>query len=334
MAMGDAVVEALSALVAGGVARGGTRVGHGDGDGGRMVGWVEAGSGHPSPTVILAAGRNDTAISWAPLLAALAASTRVVAYDRAGLGASDPDPPPGLPTVDRQVADLAAVIGQTGAGPCVVVGHSWGGLLAQLLAARHPELVCGLVLVDPAHPDMLAGLPRPVRRLNWSVAEHLPSLLCTLGVLEPVVRRAARRTASRFSDDPRVRSLVVEAYRAHAHRSQVRASREELRGIAASAPLLRQARAASSLPDVPVVVLSAARGFPPRLRQRWTLLQAGVAATARTGRGRHIVVADAGHAIHHDRPDLVATVVLEVVEEARKARTDPRIPPAWTDGMD
>jgi pimeloyl-ACP methyl ester carboxylesterase len=320
MALGDAFVEALSALVAGGVARGGTRIG--DGDTGRMVGWVEAGSGHPGPTVILAAGRNDTAISWAPLLAALAASTRVVAYDRAGLGASDPDPGPGPPAVDRQVADLAAVIGQTGAGPCVVVGHSWGGLLA----VGHPGLVCGLVLVDPAHPDLLASLPRPVRWLNRSVAEHLPSLLLALGLLEPVVRRTARRTASRFSDDPRVRSLVAEAYLTHARRSQVQASRDELRGIAASAPLLRQARAASSLPDVPVVVLSATRGVPPRLRQRWTQLQAGVAAAARTGRGRHVVVADAGHAIHHDRPDLVAAAVLEVVEEARPARSDPGNP--------
>lgn len=138
-----------------------------------------------------------------------------------------------------------------------------GGLLAQLLAARHPELVCGPVLVDPAHPDMLAGLPRPVRRLCRSAAEHLPSLPCTLGLLEPVIGRAARRTAARFSDDPRTRSLVAAAYRTHARRSQVQASRAELREIAASAPLLRQARAASPLPDVPVVVLSAARGFCP-----------------------------------------------------------------------
>jgi pimeloyl-ACP methyl ester carboxylesterase len=313
--MGDVVVEALSALVAGGVARGGMRIG----GGGRMVRWVEAGSGHPGPTVVLAAGRNDTAISWAPLLAALAASTHLVAYDRAGLGASDLGSNQELPTVDRQVDDLVAVIGQTGAGRCVVVGHSWGGLLAQLLAVRHPELVCGLVLVDPAHPDMLAGLPRPVRWLNRSVAEHLPSLLLALGLLEPIVRRNARRTAKRFSDDPRIRSVVAEAYRTHARRSQVQASREEWRGIAASAPLLWQARAASaSLPDVPVVVLSATRGFPPRLRRRWTTLQAGVAAAARAGRGRHIVVADAGHAIHHDRPDLVAAAVLAVVQEARR----------------
>jgi pimeloyl-ACP methyl ester carboxylesterase len=318
MAKGDPVVEALNALVPGGVAAGGTRVG--DGDGARMVRWIETGADQPGPTVLLAAGRNDTVLSWAPVVAVLAARVRVVAYDRAGLGASDPDPGPGPPTVDRQVADLGAVVRRTGAGPCVVVGHSWGGLLAQLLAVRHPDLVCGLVLVDPAHQDMLARLPRPVRWLSRMLAEHLPSVLRALGLLELVVRVNARRTAKRFSDDPRVQSTVVDAYLTHARRSQVRASREEFRGITASVPDLHRAAVTSppSLPDVPLVVLSATRGAPRRVRQHWTMLQAGVAAAARAGRGRHVVVTDSDHTIHHDRPDLVASAVLEVVEDARR----------------
>ncbi len=77
--------------------------------------------------------------------------------------------------------------------------------------------------------------------------------------------------------------------------------------------------------DVVLEALGATRGFPPRLRHRWTTLQAGVVAAAHA-RGRQIVVTDAGHAIHHDRPDLVAAVILEVVEEARRARSDPGNP--------
>jgi pimeloyl-ACP methyl ester carboxylesterase len=60
-----------------------------------------------------------------------------VAHDRAGLGASDPGPSP--PTADLQVADLATMAAKTRDGPAVVVGHSWGRLLAQLLAFRHPD---------------------------------------------------------------------------------------------------------------------------------------------------------------------------------------------------
>ncbi len=293
MATGDPAVEALNALVPGGVVRGGTRVG---GDGARTVRWVEAGREQPGPTVVLAAGRNDTVISWAP-----------------------------LPTVDRQVADLAAVVRGAGDGPCVVVGHSWGGLLAHLLATRQPDLVRGLVLVDPAHLDMLSGLPRPLRWLNRLAAEHLLSALRALGLLGPVVVTSARHTAKRFSDDPRIQSLVVDAYRTHAGRTHVHATRDEFRAIVASAPGLR--RAAGSLPDVPLVVLSATGGAPRGVRRHWTTLQAGVAAAAPGGRGTHLVVADSQHNIHHDRPDLVASVVLEAVEAARGAGRDAQSKP-------
>jgi pimeloyl-ACP methyl ester carboxylesterase len=317
VASGDPVMKALNELVPGGVGRGGARVG--EGPGARTLRWVEAGRGQPGPTVVLAAGRNDTAISWAPLLAALA-GTHLVAYDRAGLGASDPDLAAGPPTVDRQVDDLAAVVRAAGDGPCVVVGHSWGGLLAHLLATRHPELVRGLVLVDPAHVDMLSGLPRPLLWLNRLAAEHLLSALRALGLLRPIVLLSARRTSRRFSDDPLIRSLVVDAYRTHAGSAHVRASRQEFRAIVASAPELR--RSASPIPDVPLVVLSASRGAPRGVRRHWTRLQAALAAAAPGGRGRHLMVADSDHNIHHDQPELVASAVLGVVETARRAERD------------
>jgi pimeloyl-ACP methyl ester carboxylesterase len=89
--------------------------------GGRSLRWVEAGSG--SPTVVLdAAGGEPGSLAWAGVMPIVAARTRVVAYDRAGLGASDPVWPL---TLSTQVEDLTAVIGETGNGPSVVAGHSW-----------------------------------------------------------------------------------------------------------------------------------------------------------------------------------------------------------------
>ena len=59
----------------------------------------------------------------------VAAHARVVAYDRAGIGDSDPLVPL---TLDAQLADLEAVARETSGGkPIVISGHSWGGLLAQ-----------------------------------------------------------------------------------------------------------------------------------------------------------------------------------------------------------
>ena len=121
---------------------------------------VEAGAGEPA--VVLEAGLNNGAASWQRVMPLLAPRLRVAAYDRAGVGGSAPAP--GLVTIDRQIDDLASVITGLAAGPCVLAGHSWGGLLVQLLAVRRPDLVAGLVLVDPAHEQLTEALPRVARR--------------------------------------------------------------------------------------------------------------------------------------------------------------------------
>jgi pimeloyl-ACP methyl ester carboxylesterase len=127
---------------------------------GRALWRVEAGAGWPD--VVLEAGRNDVAASWQRVMPLLAPHVHVVAYDRAGLGASAPSAVP--VTLSRQADDLASVITSTAVGLCVLAGHSWGGIVVQLLAWRRPDLVAGLVLVDPAHEQMADALPRAARR--------------------------------------------------------------------------------------------------------------------------------------------------------------------------
>ena len=79
---------------------------------------------------------------------------------------------------------------------------------------------------------------------------------------------------------------------------------------------LREMRAAAMpFPGVPVVVLSAACGFPRRFRARWTRLQAGLAAAA--PQGRHVVVDGTGHQIPTDRPDAVADTILAIAAQLR-----------------
>jgi pimeloyl-ACP methyl ester carboxylesterase len=223
---------------------------------------VEAGAGEPA--VVLEAGLNNGAASWQRVIPLLAPHLLVAAYDRAGLGGSAPAP--GRATIDRQIDDLASVITGLAAGPCVLAGHSWGGILVQLLAFRRPELAAGLVLVDPGHEAMESGLPRPVQ-WGWRTMR---------AVLPDELR----------DDAP----VTVAALR-------------ELRA------------AATPFPDVPVVVLSAARGLPRRFRAHWTRLQAGLAAAA--PQGRHVVVDGTGHNIPRHRPDVVAGTILAVAAQAR-----------------
>jgi pimeloyl-ACP methyl ester carboxylesterase len=228
----------------------------------RVVRRVEAGAGEPA--VVLEAGLNNGAASWQRVMPLLAPHLRVAAYDRAGIGGSAPAP--GLVTIDRQIDDLASVITGLAAGPCVLAGHSWGGMLVQLLAVRRPDLVAGLVLVDPGHEELESALPLPAQ-WGWRVINAV------------------------FPDE------------LHDDAPVTLAAMRELRA------------AARPFPDVPVVVLSAARGFPRRFRAHWTRLQAALAAAA--PQGRHIVVDGAGHNIPRDRPDAVAATILAVAAQAR-----------------
>jgi pimeloyl-ACP methyl ester carboxylesterase len=243
----------------------------------------------------------------------VAAHTRVIAYDRAGTGASDPVSPL---TVDGEIADLAALVSEAADGRCVLVGHSWGGLLVQMLAFRHPDLVAGLVLVDPADEEILAALPWPMRAA-MSAPGNVALLAHRLGLLGRVIRAAFGPFARRLTADPRLQAVILDAYAScYAQRAQVQMLREENRLSTTAIPLIRKIRSSSALPDVPVVVLSATKGLPKGIRGRWTKRQAGL--TAMASGGEHIIAADTGHAIHQERPEQVTTAVLRVVDHVKR----------------
>lgn len=84
---------------------------------------------------------------WDPLLPRLDPGLRVVRYDKAGHGLSDEG---GEVSIGSLADDVAALIATVGGGPVVVVGLSIGGLIAQDLAARRPDLVRALVLSSTA----------------------------------------------------------------------------------------------------------------------------------------------------------------------------------------
>lgn len=105
-------------------------------------------SGAGTPTVVLDAGSPDTSATWRSIQSQIAKVTRVCAYDRAGLGRSSPAAQ-GRRTPRTQIHDLRVMLDAANiAGPYVVVGHSWGGLLARLFAFAYPHLTAGAVLVD------------------------------------------------------------------------------------------------------------------------------------------------------------------------------------------
>jgi pimeloyl-ACP methyl ester carboxylesterase len=276
---------------------------------GRKLRWLTA--GHGSPPILLVSGAGETSLDWLPVLPSLASLSTVVALDRAGLGLSPPDA--GV-SIQRQVDDVAAVLDHI--GPAVVVGHSWGGLLVQLVAWRNPGSILGLVLVDPTHEDVFTSVPLHLRVLSSVLG---PGLIVahTLGLFPRLARPMGRKLAELSTTDPQLRSAIEAAYlQAYRHRYQVRMIGRENRLADGSRDVVRRARAQAAPPDVPLIVLTATTGKLPALQSRSTALLAEVAAAA--PRGRQVLVENAGHYIHHDQPEAVVDAVTTVLAEARQ----------------
>ena len=127
-----------------------------DGD----VHYLDYGGPATGPRLVLVHGLGGSAVNWAAVAPSLAEHCRVVAPDLAGFGRTRSS---GRSTsVAHNAKLLRRFIEEVlGGGPVVLVGNSMGGLISLMVASRHPELVEGLVLVDPAMPVGVRARPHP-----------------------------------------------------------------------------------------------------------------------------------------------------------------------------
>ncbi|MFG2958356.1 alpha/beta fold hydrolase [Streptomyces sp. NPDC048291] len=110
--------------------------------------------------LLLVHGWGGDGREWSPHAEALADRFRVIVPDLRGHGRSEVPDQDNTPA--EMAEDLAALLGRLDSGPAVVVGHSMGGQVVNLLAVRHPALVRSVVALDPAHGahgDEVAQIP-------------------------------------------------------------------------------------------------------------------------------------------------------------------------------
>lgn len=271
-------------------------------------------TGQGSPTVILESGQANSLAVWRwiqPRLAGnRAQTTRVCAYDRAGVGWSDPGP---LPRDTRQMAlELHTLLHNAAiAPPYVLVGHSFGGLVTHVYAAQYPTEVVGLVWLDVEHPEQWTRTPQ--NRAQYQQILRLSRIgpwLARIGLI---------RLSNYF---PRVNELPPQA--ASAFKAWVDTTRfmevnaAEFRAQLASAS---QAQAAGALGDMPLMVVTATEhGFPPavaaELEAQWLTMQNELAALSTNS--AHQIVAGATHgSLQVEAQDAqVSTAAIRQVVEA------------------
>src|SRR4030095_13731533 len=146
--------------------------------------------GEGGPSVIFDAALGGSSLSWSLVQAAVTRGTQAWPYHRAGFGWSEAGP---LPRTAGRIADELHALVRAAAvpPPYVVVGHSYGGLVVQVYAARHPNYVGGLVLIEPAIPEAWANptdqqralIARGVRLCGYGAAAARRGLAPLVSVL-------------------------------------------------------------------------------------------------------------------------------------------------------
>jgi pimeloyl-ACP methyl ester carboxylesterase len=280
-----------------------------------------------SPTVLFDSGLATGTMAWRLVQGEVAKVTRACAYDRAGIGFSDPRT--GESDARAVVADLhALLVAAKIRTPILYVGHSIAGLYGVLLQATHPGDLAGAVLVDPSFADqffaMSAGAPPAVvaaqlksmqmqtKRLREcaTLAAPLPDdcagLSPTLPPALAVFRKAQESRPSYLLTD----ASEFESFTPGTDGKSL--DQKELEAVPAN------------FGDKPLVILTSSKsqGDPSLPAQ----VNAGIDRGWKAGhdrlatlstRGSNTVVPQSGHNIQHDQPQAVIDAVLKAVAMVR-----------------
>jgi proline iminopeptidase len=108
--------------------------------------------GNREPILVVHGGPGMDHTYLLPGMLGLAKSHRMVFYDQRGGGRTDGDVNASTVSFDRFLADVDAVIDSLKLGRPVLLGHSWGGFVAMRYAARYPDRLRALILMNTEEP--------------------------------------------------------------------------------------------------------------------------------------------------------------------------------------
>jgi len=285
--------------------------------GGRRLHLWCAGSG--SPMVVLESGLGGFSYDWSYIREDITGFTRVCAYDRAGFGWSDPVEHP-LSSVEV-AEDLHELLTRAGeAGPYVIVGHSYGGILVRSFARLYPDEVVGIILVDSAHENhgVRLNFLEPLLETQQSQLKTC-TLLSSLGLM-----RLLKVHHSTIPEDVPISAEAKATWLARLYQNTFCGAM--LREIQAYQSDIWQTTPPASLGDIPLVVLTRGRAILlDELPSSEKFTQEAVDEVNRISlemqdelaglstNCAHRIVSNSGHYIHWDQPAVVLETIQEIV---------------------
>ncbi len=285
--------------------------------------------GNGRPTIVLEGGAAaGFSFDWALVQPAVARTSRVCTYDRAGYAWSDPGPEP---RTLRQIAyELhAALHAAHEHGPFILVGHSLGALIVREFAYLYPNESTGFVFVDGTHENSPLLLNNQVVHMrDLSRKRAIPEIQERVQGRPPAKPMRAAPDARLDppydqlpGEEQELRKAALQGDYQRASRSEFDYLPEEMNEI-----WLRRGTKVTPLDDKPLFVLSAATrtGTPPpkvsaadwrQLNDEKAEQQADLSRLSRNT--KVLASKQAGHEIHVYEPHLVIRAVEEVIQAVR-----------------
>ena len=277
--------------------------------------WLRPGS---APTVVFCNGMAMPYEMWMPTVELLPPDQSLVLFDRPHR--------PGHPGDDLElVADeIDEAVGDATA-PLLIVGHSFGGLLAEAYARVRPERVCGLVLLDasiPADYDS-GGTPYDAEVLpNWRKwLGYLPTLPFADPLMGKAIAASVVAGATRHDDFRDVyANLPTDAVIQLGSKATIARALYDDHSIGALSHSLLAARSGPLQLPIPVLLASSGPRVLPLAQRTW--VERHRAESADLGTDISLAVADGAHMLMLDRPSEVADAILDVMARGDCGRDD------------
>jgi pimeloyl-ACP methyl ester carboxylesterase len=265
---------------------------------------IEGGAGAPSPL-------------YRPLRDRIAGFARACAYDRAGIGWSDPPAQPR--DFDTRAKELHELLKRAGERPpFIIAAHSQGGLVARRFAALFPREVAGLVLIDSLEEGWVFA-PAGKKYATQTVA-----------VMESLAARREARPERSPGGGPQLAGLPSELAAqvgALATASYYRTVAAENRAVLETSEDMARTAGFGSLGDLPLLVIRRGRpesGMNAVLEPGWPEAQARLLSLST--RSRALIAERSGHMVMLDEPDLVAGAVRDLLNELHHPSQNVRSP--------
>ncbi|MCZ8538368.1 alpha/beta hydrolase [Paenisporosarcina quisquiliarum] len=272
--------------------------------------------GQGEATIVLIHGAGDSSYSWIHIRKELTKFSRVISYDRVGMGSSDLGP---APTPHHTVQELNNLLSKTGnPGPYILVGHSLGGIIARLYALEYPNKVAGFVFLDSTHEFLkddtkfkqgFAAIGVMLKILRGLSPFGIPRFLGNITGMIPMFAHERKYYQQQLPPEEYKQWKGI-VYRTFAGSAAGVEFKEAIAHLEEAARRLKNSKTIPQFGDLPIAVVN-----NPGFGAHWTEIQRELAS--RSTNNIHKTSDRKGHSLQMPRPELVVEAVQHVVEQVR-----------------